>query len=250
MIGSKSHILVVDDDPEIGELLGDYLTKHGYRVSLARDGHQLKKQMAKANLDLIVLDVMLPGEDGITLCRQLRQTSDIPIIMLSAADEEVDRVLGLEVGADDYLAKPFSPRELLARIKALTRRTTGELGQQRKATQLTKLPNIVFEKWTLDQNRRRLLDPEGVTVPLSAGEYELLLAFLENPRRILTRDQLLDLTHGREAGPFDRTIDVQVARLRKKIEKDAKNPAIIITVRGGGYQFNADVGVHTETGNK
>ena len=241
MIVAKSHVLIVDDDPEIGALLGDYLAKHGYRVSLARDGREMSKLIARANIDLIVLDVMLPGEDGISLCRQLRETSEVPIIMLSAAGEEVDRVLGLEVGAGDYIAKPFSPRELLARIKALSRRTTGKLGLQRKSSQIAKMPNIYFQAWTLDQNRRRLIAPDGVAVPLSAGEYELLLAFLENPNRTLTRDQLLDLTHGREATPFDRTIDVQVARLRKKIEKDAKNPLILVTVRGGGYQFNASV---------
>lgn len=237
----KPHILIVDDDPEIGVLLGAYLEKHGYRVSIARDGREMHRAIHRANIDLVVLDVMLPGEDGISLCRHLRETSEVPIIMLSAAGEEADRVIGLEVGADDYLSKPFSPRELLARIKALSRRTTGKLATARKATQIAKMPNIYFQEWTLDQNRRRLIAPDGVAVPLSSGEYELLLAFLENPERTLTRDQLLDLTRGRESMPFDRTIDVQVARLRKKIEKDAKNPIIIVTVRGGGYQFNAIV---------
>lgn len=237
----KPHILIVDDDPQIGDLLNDYLCQHGYRVSLARDGREMLRVLKRGKVDLVVLDIMLPGADGLTLCRELRATSEIPIIMLSAVGEEADRVVGLEVGADDYLAKPFSPRELLARIKALVRRTTGQLGEQRKARQLAKLPNIYFRKWTLDQNKRRLIAPDGVTIPLSAGEYELLVAFLENPQRTLNRDQLLDLTRGREAMPFDRTIDVQVARLRKKIEKDPKNPEIIVTMRGDGYQFNADV---------
>lgn len=238
---TKSHILIVDDDPQIGELLSDYLAKHGYRVSLARDGHEMHRTLKKVTIDLVVLDVMLPGEDGLSLCRTLRETSEVPIIMLSAAVEEADRVIGLEVGADDYLAKPFSPRELLARIKALSRRASGKLAEKRKSSQIAKMPNIYFQEWTLDQNRRRLIAPDGVAVPLSSGEYELLLAFLENPHRTLTRDQLLDMTRGREAMAYDRTIDVQVARLRKKIEKDPKEPVVIVTVRGGGYQFNATV---------
>ncbi len=241
MTAQKPHILIVDDDPQIGDLLSDYLEQHGYRVSLARDGREMSRVLKRTQVDLVVLDIMLPGEDGLSLCRQLRSTSEMPIIMLSAVGEEADRVVGLEVGADDYLAKPFSPRELLARIKALVRRTTGVLAEKRKARQLAKMPNIYFEAWTLDQNKRRLIAPDGVTVPLSAGEYELLVAFLENPQRTLNRDQLLDLTRGREAVPFDRTIDVQVARLRKKIEKDPKNPQIILTMRGDGYQFNATV---------
>ena len=241
LIMQKAHILIVDDDPQIGDLLNDYLEQHGYRVSLARDGREMIRVLKRGRVDLVVLDIMLPGSDGLSLCRELRTSSEIPIIMLSAVGEEADRVIGLEVGADDYLAKPFSPRELLARIKALVRRTTGQLGEQRKARQLAKLPNIYFKDWTLDQNKRRLMAPDGVAIPLSAGEYELLVAFLENPQRTLNRDQLLDLTRGREAMPFDRTIDVQVARLRKKIEKDPKNPEIIVTMRGDGYQFNADV---------
>jgi len=237
------HILVVDDDPQIGDLIKDYLEQHGYRVSTARDGHEMRRVMKRANIDLVVLDLMLPGDDGITLCRKLRETSDVMIIMLSAMGEEPDRVVGLEVGADDYVSKPFSPRELLARIKALMRRTTGPLAEQRKARRLADLPSIRFHDWTLNRNRRLLLAPDGVTVPLSSGEYELLLAFIENPKRTMNRDQLLDLTHGRESGPFDRTIDVQVARLRKKIEADPRQPKLIITMRGDGYQLDADVEV-------
>ncbi len=238
---TKAHILIVDDDPQIGELIRDYLEKHGYRVSTAADGREMHRVLKHANIDLVVLDVMLPGDDGISLCRRLRETSEVPIIMLSAAGEETDRVIGLEVGADDYLAKPFSPRELLARIKALSRRSSGDIATKRKSSHIAKMPNICFENWILEQNRRRLIAPDGLAVPLSSGEYDLLLAFLENPRRTLTRDQLLDLTRGRQSVPFDRTIDVQVARLRKKLEKDPKEPLIIITVRGGGYQFNATV---------
>lgn len=235
------HILIVDDDPQIRSLVSDYLVQHGFRVSTARDGAAMWRELKKAEFDLVVLDIMLPGDDGLTLCRKLRETSDVLIVMLSAVGEETDRVVGLEVGADDYVAKPFSPRELLARIKALKRRTEGPLAEKRKARRLAALPVIRFNQWQLDPNKRRLIAPDGVTVPLSTAEYELLQAFLDNPGRILTRDQLLDITKGREAQPFDRTIDVQVARLRKKIEEDPKQPKILQTVRGGGYQFIADV---------
>lgn len=235
----KWHILIVDDDPEICELVSDYLQQHGYRVSTAHNGIEMQRLLKKFTIDLVVLDVMLPGEDGLSLCRKLRETSNVFIIILSAIGEEVDRIIGLEIGADDYLAKPFSPRELLAHIKALARRTNSRLNLNTKS--IINLPNLKFLEWALDQNKRRLIAPDGVMVPLSAGEYELLVAFLENPHRTLSRDQLLDITRGREALPFDRTIDVQVARLRKKIENDPKNPQIILTVRGGGYQFNADV---------
>lgn len=244
---TKQHILIVDDDPQIADLLSDYLQKHGYRVTTARDGHQMWRELKKYQIDLVVLDIMLPGDDGITLCRKLREESEVLIIMLSAAGEEADRIVGLEVGADDYLAKPFSARELLARIKALSRRTTGALADKRKASHIARQPNLRFNDWLLDRNKRRLIAPDGVTVPLSAGEYELLLAFLEHAERTLSRDQLLDLTRGREASPFDRAIDVQVARLRKKIEDDPKNPNIILTVRGGGYQFDAKVTLEEES---
>lgn len=236
------HILVVDDDPQIGELLKEYLEQHNFRVSVARNGQEMQRVMTRCQVDLVVLDLMMPGEDGLSLCRKLRDTSDVMIIMVSAMREESDRIVGLEVGADDYMGKPFSPRELLARIKSLTRRAaadTGALGL--RSQRVAELPSIYFAGWQLDRNRRRLLSPDAVTVPLSAGEYELLLAFLEHPNRTLNRDQLLDLTHGKESGPFDRTVDVQVARLRKKIEVDPKKPLLIITVRGGGYQFDGEV---------
>lgn len=235
------HILVVDDDPQIGDLLSDYLRKHGFRVSVAKDGYAMKKIMKQYSIDLVVLDIMLPGTDGISLCRELRQNSDLPIIMLSAAGDESDRVVGLEVGADDYLAKPFSPRELLARIKALIRRASGPVAEKRQRSRLARLPMLAFGDLALDQNKRVLVDKDGVSIALSAAEYDLLLAFLEHPGRTLSRDQLLDITRGRQANAFDRTIDVQVARLRKKIEEDPKDAKIIVTVRGGGYQFNAEV---------
>lgn len=240
----KWHILIVDDDPEICELVSDYLQQHGYRVSIAHNGIEMQRVMKKVTIDLVVLDIMMPGEDGLTLCRKLRENSNVFIIILSAIGEEADRIIGLEIGADDYLAKPFSPRELLAHIKAFARRTNARIGNA--SLPITNLPNLKFLEWVLDQNKRRLIAPDGVTVPLSTGEYELLLAFLENAHRTLSRDQLLDITRGREALPFDRTIDVQVARLRKKIENDPKNPQVILTVRGGGYQFNADVRMESD----
>ncbi len=241
---SKWHVLVVDDDVQICELVSDYLSKHGYRVSVAHESVGMRKLLKQYTIDLLVLDVMMPGQDGISICRQLREESNnILIIMLSAMGEETDRIVGLEVGADDYLPKPFSPRELLARIKSLERLVMGPMAEKRKQRQLSSLPLIRFDQWCLDQNKRRLLTQDETSVPLSSGEYELLQAFLENPKRLLSRDQLLDITRGRQSVPFDRTIDVQVGRLRKKIEIDPKEPKLIITVRGGGYQFMADVKV-------
>ncbi len=242
----KWHILVVDDDPEMATLIADYLAKYGYRVSIAKDGIEMDRQLKQFTIDVIILDVMLPGEDGVSICRRLRETSDVLIIMLSALGDETDRVVGLEVGADDYIAKPFGPRELVARIKSLERRTRGPLAEQRQKGNLARLPNLKFSDWLLDQNKRRLIDKDQVTIPLSAAEYELLQAFVAHPHRVLTRDQLLDLTKGDTLSPFDRTIDVQVGRLRKKIEVDPKQPKIIVTVRGGGYQFDVDVTPYME----
>ncbi len=230
-------ILVVDDDPQIRELLQAYLCQHNFLVYTAADGVAMRQQLKKHTIDLVILDIMLPGEDGVQLCQKLREQSDVFILMLSAAGGEIDRVVGLEVGADDYMAKPFSSRELLARVKALQRRMIGKLADSRKI-RLMELADLSFHGWKLQQSKRRLVDPDGIYVPLSAGEYVLLLAFLEHPNRVLTRDQLMELTRDKEATPLDRTIDMQVARLRKKIEEDAKEPKILITVRGGGYQFN------------
>ncbi|HYH19282.1 MAG TPA: response regulator [Azospirillum sp.] len=236
------HLLVVDDDREIRNLTSQFLTRHGYRVSTARDGAEMLKTLEAARVDLIVLDLMLPGEDGLSLCRRLRAgsaTAAIPIVMLTAMGEETDRIIGLEMGADDYLAKPFSPRELLARIKAVLRRVAAPqaVGGEAAAKVLR------FEGWSLDVAKRELRSPDGVLVQLSAGEYDLLVAFVEHPQRVLTRDQLLDLARGRAAVPFDRSIDVQVSRLRRKIEPDPADPTLIKTVRGGGYLFTAPVTV-------
>jgi two-component system, OmpR family, response regulator len=233
------HLLVVDDDREIRTLVSQFLTKHGYRVTAARDGAEMTRALDAARVDLIVLDLMMPGEDGLSICRRLRAapaTATVPIVMLTAMGEETDRVVGLEMGADDYLAKPFGPRELLARIKAVLRRSATPL-QPGAATGKT----LCFEGWSLDVSKRELRDPGGALVQLSAGEYDLLIAFVEHPQRVLNRDQLLDLARGRSAVPFDRSVDVQVSRLRRKIEPDPANPTLIKTVRGGGYMFAADI---------
>ncbi|MBR9882328.1 MAG: response regulator, partial [Oceanospirillales bacterium] len=208
------HILVVDDHQEIRDLVANYLEQFDFRVTTARDGQEMKKILAVSAIDLIVLDLMMPGEDGLSLCRQLRESSQIPIIMVTAMAEQTDRVVGLEMGADDYLTKPFFPRELLARIKAVLRRAEA-LPRQRETLEAEKLS---FDRWVLDVSRRELIDSEGVAVPLSTAEYKLLSTFLAHPHRVLSRDQLLDLTRGRQAEVFDRCIDNQVSRLRRKIE--------------------------------
>ncbi|WP_188258854.1 response regulator [Azospirillum tabaci] len=233
------HLLVVDDDREIRTLLSQFLTRHGFRVTGAKDGVEMMRTLDTARVDLIVLDLMMPGEDGLSLCRRLRaapETAQTPVIMLTAMGEETDRIVGLEMGADDYLAKPFSPRELLARVKAVLRRAAGPPAAGGAAGK-----TLGFEGWTLDLAKRELRSPDGVLVQLSAGEYDLLVAFVEHPQRVLTRDQLLDLARGRSAVPFDRSIDVQVSRLRRKIEPDPADPTMIKTVRGGGYLFTPAV---------
>ncbi|BEE11711.1 MULTISPECIES: response regulator [Aeromonas] len=233
----NTHILVVDDHSEIRDLLKRFLEQHGLRVSCARDGKEMKRLLEEREFDLLVLDLMMPGEDGLTLCRELRVKSNLPIIMLTAMGEETDRIIGLEMGADDYLAKPFNPRELLARIKAVMRRTQAET--QPAAETLTR--DLRFDRWLLDVNRRELVDEDGVGLSLSTAEFDLLKVFLERPQRVLSRDQLLDLARGREAVAFDRAIDTLVSRLRRKLERDPKNPELIKTIWGGGYMFSADV---------
>lgn len=233
----SAHLLVVDDDRDIRDLLGRFLRRRGFRVTAARDGREMRQALDDWNIDLIILDLMLPGEDGLSLCRQLRASSAIPIIMLTARGEETERIVGLEMGADDYMPKPFNPHELLARIKAVLRRAGSAPVQD--------TPNdgsvARFDGWELDIAQRRLVSPQGITVELSAGEYDLLVAFVERPQRVLNRDQLLDLSRGRESIPFDRSIDVQVGRLRRKIEASPKEPTMIKTVRGKGYLFTPDV---------
>ena len=232
---TPARILVVDDDPGLRELLVAYLTTSGFVVDTAADGVQMQAQMLRAAPDLIVLDLMLPGEDGLSLAREVRKTSELPIVMLSARGTETDRVVGLEVGADDYLPKPFSPRELLARLRALLRRA------QPTATAALEAPagshRHAFGPFTLDADAWRLLR-DGNEVPVSSGEFELLRIFVEHPHRVLTRDALIDRLKGYERGAFDRSIDVRVTRLRRKIEADPTHPAYIRTVRGEGYLFN------------
>lgn len=238
MSDAQARLLVVDDDREIRELLARFLSKHGFAVDAAADGRELDRRLREKHYDLLILDIMLPGEDGLSICRRLRTQLSIPMIMLTAVGDETDRIVGLELGADDYLAKPFNPRELLARIKAVLRRA------QAHTPPLKELPSpasMQFDGFSLDVDKRELRDRSGQAVPLTTGEFCLLVVFLQHPQRVLNRDQLLDLTKGREAGPFDRSVDVQLSRLRKKIEDDPKNPQRIKTVRGGGYLFTAKV---------
>ena len=226
------HILIVDDDAEIRSLLSQYLTKNGLRVTAVADGRAMWQALEAGRIDLIVLDLMLPGEDGLTLCRNLRaKSSDIPVIMLTARGEETDRIVGLEMGADDYLAKPFSARELLARIKAILRRARSLPENLRPDDSR----NIRFGDWLLDTVHRQLISTAGVVTPLSGAEYRLLRIFLSHPNRVLNRDQLVDLTQGKEADPLDRSIDVQVSRLRQRLGDDSREPRLIKTVRGEGY---------------
>ena len=231
------HILIVDDHREIRDALVKYLEKNGMRATSAADAVAMDSAMNVGHFDLIVLDVMMPGEDGLSVCRRLHAQGGIPILMLTALGDETDRIVGLEVGADDYLPKPFNPRELLARIKAILRRSDraevsgGKLAGRR----------LAFDRWVLDTDRRTLNDTDGVEVALTTAEFRLLTVFLERPRFVLSREQLLDLTSGRAAQVFDRTIDNQISRLRRKIETDPAKPALIATVWGGGYSLATDV---------
>jgi len=232
------HILIVDDHREIRDAVSRYLEKNGYRTTTARDAIEMDARLKVGRFDLIVLDVMMPGEDGLSVCRRLSADNVAPILMLTALGEETDRIVGLEVGADDYLPKPFNPRELLARIKAILRRTARTPTVEKLAAH-----RIRFANWVLDSDRRLLIRDDGVEERLTTGDFKLLSVLLERPRFVLSRDQLLDLTSGREAHVFDRTIDNQVSRLRRKIEADPARPTILTTVRGGGYSLSCDVEV-------
>ncbi len=231
------HILVVDDDREIRDLLSKFLERQRLRVTSARDGKEARRAFLNGHFQLVVLDLMMPGEDGLELARWLHGESKVPIIMLTALAEETDRIIGLELGADDYVTKPFNPRELLARIRAVLRRTGDAEEKSHESTART----YKFSGWLLETARRRLQDPAGVEVAITGGEYELLVALLDRPNRVLTRDMLLDLLRGRQAGPFDRAIDVAVSRLRRKLEDDGRNSQLIKTVRGGGYVLSTPV---------
>ncbi len=234
---TQDHVLVVDDDAEIRSLLRDYLQKNGYRVTAVADGRAMWAAFDAAKADIVVLDVMMPGDDGLTLCRNLRARSQVPVIMLTARGEETDRIVGLEMGADDYLPKPFNPRELLARIKSILRRTRALPDN----LQPDEARRLLFAGWALDTVTRNLQSPAGVVVALSGTEFRLLRIFLAHPNRVLTRDQLIDLMLSRDATPFDRSIDVQVSRLRHRLNDDAAQPAIIKTVRSQGYVLAAEV---------
>ena len=233
---AADHIVIVDDQPEICELVHNYLSGEGYRVSTANDGPSMRRIMQQYEVDLVLLDIMLPGDDGLSLARQLRAQSDIGIIILTGRGETVDRIIGLEMGADDYLPKPFHLRELLARVKSVLRRASAR-------SESTKPPpqSAMFNGWKLDLTSRELTAPSGEEVRLTTGEFDLLAAFVANANQVLSRDRLLDLARNRSSGPFDRTIDVQVGRLRKKLEDDPQNPSLIKTVRGSGYIFTASV---------
>ncbi|MGK3126277.1 response regulator [Candidatus Pantoea formicae] len=234
------HILVVDDDRDIRELITDYLIKSGYRATGAANGREMRAMLSANAIDLVILDIMMPGDDGLTLCRQLRSDTqrNLPILMLTARSEDTDRILGLEMGADDYLIKPFVARELLARIKAILRRTRA-LPPNLQITEAGRI--IAFGDWQLDTSARHLIDQEGVIVALSGAEYRLLRVFLDHPQRVLNRDQLLNLTQGRDAELFERSIDLLVSRLRQRLRDDAREPAYLKTVRSEGYVLAAPV---------
>ncbi|HLJ64983.1 MAG TPA: response regulator [Stellaceae bacterium] len=234
---ATGHILVVDDQKEICEVVQQYLSNEGYRVSVANDGGGMRRHLGQNTIDLVILDLMLPGEDGLTLARELREASNVGIIILTGRGETVDRIIGLEMGADDYLPKPFHLRELLARVKSVLRRVSSRI-KERPAVARTKAS---FDGWQLDLSTRELMSPRGEEVRLTTGEFDLLAAFVNNANQVLSRDRLLDLARNREAGPFDRTIDVQVGRLRRKLEPDPQQPTMIKTVRGTGYIFTPEV---------
>jgi two-component system, OmpR family, response regulator len=232
---TPTRLLLVDDEPSLRQPLADYLVRQGFVVRQAEDAAKARSALLEDTPDLVLLDIMMPGEDGLSLCRHLSEAKDIPVILLTAKGEPTDRIVGLEIGADDYVVKPFEPRELVARIRSVLRRAA-------------KLPPVIeedaiyeFEGWRLDPLKRRLTDPEGAVVPVSSAEFRLLMAFLTHPRQVLDRDRLLDMVQGREAHLFDRAVDNQVSRLRRKIEIDSRDPKLIQTVWGGGYRLAADV---------
>lgn len=236
MTHDSGHILIIDDDNEIRRSLAEYLRRRGFRASAAADGKEMDRMLATSSVDLIVLDVMMPGEDGFAICRRLQETAQIPVILLTALTEESDRIVGLELGADDYVNKPCNPRELVARIRSVLRRSRMLPPRRERARGLVR-----FDRWRFDFSRREVVGPDGVAVRLSAGEHRLLVSFIEYAGLTLSRDQLLDLTRGREAQAFDRSIDNQISRLRRKLEADPGDPRIILTEWGGGYVFAADL---------
>ena len=236
MTKTRQHLLLVDDEASIRDPLGKYLERQGFRVTEAASASLARSALLTYDIDLVLLDIMMPGEDGLSLCRHIAANDGPPVILLTAKSEETDRIIGLEIGADDYVVKPFSPRELVARIKVVLRRVSSGLPKVGGSG-----GSYNFAGWTLNTGEQTLHDPEGVLVSLSSGEFRMLEALIERAGQVLTRDQLLDLTRGREGGPFDRAIDNQVSRLRRKIEDDAKDPQHIKTIWGGGYRFSTEV---------
>jgi two-component system OmpR family response regulator len=231
----KIEVLLVDDEAALREPLAEYLSRQGFSVAQAESAALARTHLRDAAPDLVLLDIMMPGEDGLSLCRHLVESRDIPVILLTAKGEAMDRIVGLEIGADDYVVKPFEPRELVARIRSVLRRAS------RGETPAEENDLLEFDGWRLDPLKRRLIDPEGAVVAISSAEFRLLVAFLDHPRQVLDRDRLLDMVQGREAHLFDRAVDNQVSRLRRKVEVDSRNPQLIQTVWGGGYMLAADV---------
>ncbi len=236
MSEAEPHILLVDDERAIRDPLASYLSRNGFRVTKAENSAAARRMLAAYAIDLILLDIMMPGEDGLALCAHVRATTGVPVILLTAKAEETDRIVGLEIGADDYVVKPFSPRELLARIKTVLRRASGPA-----RLRAPDAAAYAFGPWVLRTGERELIDSEGVAVPLSTGEYNLLLALVTHARHVLSRDQLLDLAQGREMAAFERSVDNVISRLRRKIEADPKAPLLIKTIWGGGYSLAAEV---------
>lgn len=234
-MNAQTRILVVEDDPEIGRMLKGLLATQGMAVTLAPDGRAMFQALARGPVDLVLLDLMLPGEGGLTLCGRLRATSEIPVVMLTAKGEDIDRIVGLEMGADDYIAKPFHSRELLARLRAVLRRSAAARGARAVGGRYG------FDGWLVDTAQRHVHAPDGARVMLTGAEFDLLVVFCEHPRRVLTRERLIDLTHGRVEGPFDRSIDVLVSRLRQKLETTPRDPMLIKTIRTAGYLFAPEV---------
>ena len=232
---APTRVLLVDDEPSLREPLAEYLARQGFIVAQADDAAKARTLLLDDTPDIVLLDIMMPGEDGLSLCRHLTEAKQLPVILLTARGEATDRIVGLEIGADDYVVKPFEPRELVARIRSVLRRSS------KPATAPEEDAPYEFENWRLDPLKRRLTDPEGTVVPLSSAEFRLLCAFLNHPRQVLDRDRLLDMVQGREAHLFDRAVDNQVSRLRRKIEEDSRDPKLIQTVWGGGYRLAADV---------
>ncbi len=239
-LAATPHVLIVEDDRDTRDLVQRFLKQNGYRVTATADGKSMRKALGDGRFDLVILDLMLPGEDGLSLCRELRTRGPMPVIMVTAKGEETDRIVGLEVGADDYLPKPFNPRELLARIRAVLRRFAAQAPPARAAVNGR---HYRFDRWVVEVDRREVRDDTGASANLTAGEFDLLLALVERAGRVLSRDQLLDLLGGRDSHAFDRAIDAQICRLRRKIEADPTTPKLIKTIRAGGYVLTAPVEV-------